>query len=120
MNKLTNRFGIGLMLALVAVFLVSVSQTQAAEVNIVVGSDLTIGSTGQSVVVLQGLLSELGYLNVPAGIPFGYYGPLTRSAVAKYQAAQNVAPAVGYFGPLTKVGMHSHFASRNWLGLLGW
>jgi peptidoglycan hydrolase-like protein with peptidoglycan-binding domain len=99
---------------------VSVPQASAYEQNILVGQDLTIGSTGQSVVVLQGLLSELGYLNIPLGVPQGYFGAMTRDAVSKYQAARSVTPTAGYFGPITKVAMHQEFAAHNWLALLGW
>jgi len=88
--------------------------------NITVSRDMTIGSTGEEVVMLQGLMSEMGYLNVPTGIPFGYYGQLTQNAVAKYQANMSVAPAVGYYGNLTKIALRTDFASRNWLNLLSW
>ena len=115
MKKLTLQIGIfALALFALAPF------AQAESPNILVGQDLTLGSTGQGVVVLQGLLSEMGYLSVPANIPLGYYGTMTRTALAKYQAAQSVLPAVGYFGPVSKTAMHAHFASRSWLGLLGW
>jgi peptidoglycan hydrolase-like protein with peptidoglycan-binding domain len=119
MNKILISTGITFVFA--SALLVSVPQAKAAEYpNITVGSNLSVGSVGQGVVVLQGLMSELGYLNVPAGIPFGYYGSLTQSAVARYQASQNVTPAVGYFGPMTKNAMRSDFAPHGWLGLLGW
>lgn len=99
----------------------SVTKVHAAEYpNILVDQNLTVGQTNQNVVVLQGLLSELGYLKVPAGIPFGYYGSLTKDAVARYQASMNVTPAVGYFGPLTKIAMHGDFTSRGYLRILGW
>ncbi len=111
--------------ALVTVFtfamLLSAKSAKAAEYpNILVDQNMTLGSTGQGVVILQGLLSEFGYLNVPAGVPFGYYGALTKDAVARYQASLNVSPAVGYFGPVTKIAMHSDFSPRGWLTLLGW
>ena len=88
--------------------------------NVLVGNNLTVGSRGSDVATLQGLLSELGYLNVPFGVPFGYFGPLTRTAVAKYQTALGVTPAAGYFGPITRAAMRSQFSSHNWLTLLGW
>lgn len=120
--KLSKGFLIGA--SLITVFavtmLVSIPQARAEYPNIIVGPDLTVGSTGQSVVVLQGLMTELGYLNVPSGIPFGYYGSMTRAAVARYQASTNVSPAVGYYGPITKVAMHQNFMGHNWLPLLGW
>ena len=31
-----------------------------------------------------------------------YFGPATRSALARYQSANNIYPSVGYFGPLTR------------------
>ncbi len=129
MSKISQKFGgavalvtgTSVVLALAVVMLVAAPQAKAAEYpNILVDSNMTIGSTGQGVVVLQGLLSEMGYLNVPTNIPFGYYGSMTKNAVAKYQASLNVTPAVGYFGPISKVAMHSDFASHGWLRLLGW
>ncbi len=93
---------------------------RAATVNIVAGENLTVGTDSYSVSVLQQLLSETGYLNVPVGTAFGHFGPLTRSALAQYQLNNNVSPAVGYFGPVTKVAMYNDYSSRGWLPLLGW
>lgn len=109
----------GIIIGLALALLISVPKTQAFEVNITAGPDMTIGSTGQSVAVLQGLLAERGFLNI-GNIPLGYYGPMTRDAVAKYQASRGVSPAAGYFGPLTKISMRQEFAAHNWLVLLGW
>jgi hypothetical protein len=30
------------------------------------------------------------------------FGALTRAALARFQAANNIVPAAGYFGPLTR------------------
>lgn len=99
----------------------SIPAASAAEwPNILTSNDMTLGSTGQGVVVLQGLLSELGYLQVPMGVSLGYYGQLTKNAVSKYQTARGVSPSIGYFGSLSKVSMHQEFASKGWLTLLGW
>ena len=104
-----------------ALLFVSAPKAHAAISPVIVaGQDLKVGSSGPSVAVLQGLLSEMGYLNVPTGTSFGYYGSLTKAAVGKYQASINVAPTAGYYGPLTKLGMYSDFQSRGWLNLLGW
>jgi len=100
--------------------LLSASLARAEYPNIIIGQDLTVGSTGQNVVVLQGLMTELGFLNVPSGIAFGYYGGLTRDAVSRYQSSMNVSPAVGYFGPVTKTSMHSDFAGHGYLSMLHW
>jgi peptidoglycan hydrolase-like protein with peptidoglycan-binding domain len=119
-NKKNILISAGLVLTLAFAFTVSVPSASAYEQNILVGQDLTIGSTGQGVVVLQGLLSEMGYLNVPIGIPLGYFGTMTQTAVGKYQTAQSVSPTAGYFGSLSKIAMHQDFAMRSWLSLLGW
>lgn len=85
--------------------------------NILVGRDMTVGATGPDVTELQGLLSELGFLQVPAGIPLGYFGSMTRTAVASYQRSLGVIDT-GYFGPLTKQAMTASFGAKNWLKLL--
>jgi peptidoglycan hydrolase-like protein with peptidoglycan-binding domain len=95
-------------------------KAHAESPNILVGQNMAVGSSGQGVVVLQSLLSELGYLKVPAGIPFGYYGSLTANAVGRYQADLNVYPTAGSYGPLTKIAMYSNLANHNWLTPLGW
>ena len=64
--------------------------------------DLTLGSTGADVVALQSFLESKGHLTIPAGTSKGYFGALTQSALAKYQAAVMISPAAGYFGPMTR------------------
>lgn len=122
MNKITKIVsGSGVAIALALTMLIGASQAKAfSPPNILVGENMTLGSTGQDVAMLQGLLSEFGYLNVPAGIPLGYYGAMTKDAVARYQASLFVFPTAGYFGPATKIAMHKDFAPRGWLTLLGW
>ncbi len=118
---MTKIFGASMVAIIAVVFLVSAQDAFAAESpNVLVGQNLTIGSTGSEVAMLQALLSEMGYLNIPVGIAPGYYGPLTKSAVASYQSRENVTPAIGFYGPITKVAMHADFASHNWLSILGW
>jgi len=36
-----------------------------------------------------------------------YFGPLTRAAVAKFQVANKIKPAIGYFGPITRAFINS-------------
>ena len=119
-NKTKIVVGAGLILSLAIAMLVFVPSANAYTENITSGPDLTIGSTGTGVIVLQGLLSEMGYLNVPAGIPLGYFGAMTKSALSRYQIAEGVTPTAGYFGTKTKIAMHQDFAPHGWLTLLGW
>jgi len=65
-------------------------------------SDLTIGSKGAAVTALQNMLVAQGDLVMPAGVAMGYFGTLTQSALAKFQAANGISPAAGYFGPKTR------------------
>ena len=85
--------------------------------NILIGRDMSIGVAGQDVTELQGLLSELGFLQVPAGIPLGYFGSMTKAGLASYQRSLGVINT-GYFGPLTKQAMTTSFGTKNWLRLL--
>ena len=64
--------------------------------------NLTVGSTGAEVVALQQKLVAEGHLVMPAGTAMGYFGNLTKAAVAKWQAANGVSPAAGYFGPISR------------------
>ncbi|PIR88908.1 MAG: hypothetical protein COU07_03355 [Candidatus Harrisonbacteria bacterium CG10_big_fil_rev_8_21_14_0_10_40_38] len=77
---------------------------------------LTIGSTGSDVQCLQRYLNGAGYQVAAsgAGSPGNesqYFGSLTKAAVAKWQAANGVAPAVGYFGPISQAKYNSLIAS---------
>ncbi|MGH7193791.1 MAG: peptidoglycan-binding domain-containing protein, partial [Candidatus Saccharimonadales bacterium] len=78
--------------------------------------NLTIGSEGQDVRTLQSFLNTHG-ANVASSGPGSpgaettYFGALTQNAVARFQAAHAVSPAVGYFGPLTQIAISSVCAS---------
>ena len=67
--------------------------------------DLTIGSSGADVTALQTILENGGYLVMPVGVPKGYFGNLTKMALAAWQTANNVSPAAGYFGPKTRAAI---------------
>ncbi len=67
--------------------------------------DLTIGSTGAEVTALQNWLISKGY-SIPAGAT-GYFGAQTQAALAAYQAANGISPAVGYFGPITRAKVNA-------------
>jgi peptidoglycan hydrolase-like protein with peptidoglycan-binding domain len=99
---------------------IGIPQARAESPNILISEDLAVGSTGPAVAMLQSIMSELGYLNVPNNIPFGYYGSLTQGAVTRYQLAMNVVPANGFFGQPAKVAMRQDFSTHGWLTMLGW
>lgn len=68
---------------------------------------LTVGSTGSEVMAVQQFLNANGaqVSATGAGSPgqeSTYFGAKTKAAVAKFQAANGVSPAVGYWGPLTR------------------
>ena len=77
---------------------------------------LTVGSSGDDVKCLQMHLNASGY-QVSASGPGSpgnetmYFGSLTRAAVAKWQAASGISPAVGYFGPISRAKYDSTFVA---------
>jgi hypothetical protein len=75
--------------------------------------DLTLGSTGADVVVLQTFLEAKGHLTMPAGVSKGNFGPLTRAALVQYQLANGISPAAGYFGPMTRARVQSQTVSTS-------
>ncbi len=66
-------------------------------------ANLTVGSRGDSVVALQTFLETNGYLNLN-GATKGYFGGLTKSALAKYQSG-NGLPSTGFYGAMTRAKM---------------
>lgn len=71
--------------------------------------DLTVGVKGDDVMCLQRYLNDGGHAIVgvagtagSSGYETTYFGAKTSAAVASWQAANGVAPAVGYFGPKSR------------------
>jgi hypothetical protein len=97
MNKITKTIaGVIATFAFVAVF--------AASANAAYTRSLTVGSTGADVTELQTWLNSKGYLAVA---PTGYFGNLTKAAVAAFQTANEITPAAGYFGPISQAKVAS-------------
>lgn len=69
-------------------------------------TNLTVGSRGADVIALQEMLVAGGHLVMPAGVAKGYFGSLTKAAVAKWQMANGVSPAVGFFGSITRAKLN--------------
>ncbi|MBP9771645.1 MAG: peptidoglycan-binding protein [Candidatus Pacebacteria bacterium] len=68
--------------------------------------NLTIGDIGDDVRALQ--LFLISQNKGPAAQALasngvtGYFGPLTQAALAEFQAAVGITPAIGFFGPVTR------------------
>lgn len=65
--------------------------------------DLSVGSEGGAVSLLQSILIAGGYLDITT--PTGYFGPLTKAALVEYQEENDIEPASGYYGPITQAHM---------------
>jgi peptidoglycan hydrolase-like protein with peptidoglycan-binding domain len=68
---------------------------------------MTIGAGGEDVKNLQKFLNSKGFfvsVTGPGspGNETTIFGPLTRSALARFQSANGITPAVGFFGPITR------------------
>jgi peptidoglycan hydrolase-like protein with peptidoglycan-binding domain len=62
--------------------------------------DLTLGSMGEDVAILQRTLIANDYV-IPAGAT-AYFGPQTAQALAQFQEDHGVSPSLGFFGALTR------------------
>jgi peptidoglycan hydrolase-like protein with peptidoglycan-binding domain len=74
--------------------------------------NLIRGSKGNEVAVLQNFLisqnkgqASQALMRVGAT---GYFGSLTRSALAEFQLSVGISPASGNFGPITRAYISSH------------
>lgn len=96
------------LLAFAAIALIGVSAAlplRGFADTIVFSTQLDLGHRGTEVTKLQTFLSSRPDL-YPSGLVTGYYGPLTRAAVVRLQAAYGLSQA-GRVGPLTIVLLNS-------------
>lgn len=105
------------LVVLTGAIIVSAHSASASVMGILAGRDLSVGSRGADVADLQGLLSEQGYLVVPQGVPYGYFGPLTQAGLSRFQASIGVSPT-GYYGPVTRARITEVFTSKGWMAFL--
>src|SRR3989344_2945377 len=86
--------------------------TQLLGASTVFTRDLEVGGTGEDVRALQQFLNANGFMVTESGpgSPGNetiMFGGLTRAALAAFQAANGISPAVGYFGPKTRAFVNS-------------
>ncbi len=97
-NTLTKRIAVVAVSAATVIALSGVLPLAARAATF--SRDLTVGSKGDDVTALQQFLIDGGYLKIAQ--PTGYFGRLTKAAVAAWQKASGVSPAAGYFGPRSR------------------
>lgn len=73
---------------------------------------LSTGSEGTEVTVLQNFLNRAGYLSAT---PNGHFGPATRSAVQAFQST-NFIPATGTVGPATRNAINERMCDTDLRG----
>jgi peptidoglycan hydrolase-like protein with peptidoglycan-binding domain len=78
--------------------------------------DLQVGSRSIEVVWLQSFLIAANEGTASQSLATagatGYFGPITRAALAEYQGKAGIVPAAGYFGPLTRAYVSALFAPQ--------
>lgn len=79
----------------------------------IVNKDLEKGARGSEVSSLQAYLNAHGFIvsvtgDGSPGKETTYFGLLTQSALARFQAAHNIYPAIGYFGPKTRAYINNN------------
>jgi hypothetical protein len=84
--------------------LVALQGGSSAPVSTTFTRDLTLGSKGADVTALQQTLVKGGFLSMPAGVAYGYFGSLTKTAVTAWQKSVGVS-GTGYFGPKSRVAI---------------
>lgn len=74
--------------------------------------DLDAGISDPEAMQLQKFLNSNGFVIAASGAgsvgsETNYFGSLTTAALAKFQAANGISPAVGYFGPITRAKVNA-------------
>lgn len=88
-----------------AIFALALAVTvSASAASYQFNTNLKVGSRGADVTALQDFLTATGHYTY--GVSTGYFGNVTKAAVAAYQSAKGISPAVGFFGPLTRASVN--------------
>lgn len=79
----------------------------APVVTVTFTQNLAMGAKGDAVIALQAFLVKNGYLTMPQGVAYGYFGGLTKAAILKFQMAKGVVMkatdgGAGMWGPKTR------------------
>ncbi len=93
--------------AISAFILLSVLTGNVAHAQIPLTADVTMGSQGEKVFMLQDFLRAEGHFDRPST---GYFGPITASALKSYQTANGLA-ATGILDTATLAAMQTEAAS---------
>lgn len=82
-------------------------------------TNLTVGSRGAEVTILQNFLVSKGFLTIPNNLAKGYFGSLTKAAVIQYQVASGLSENAGYVGPITRAKINAMLNSGGDSGTTG-
>lgn len=105
MSKSTQKIVAGLLsVAMVLTLVVGLTVTFAGAQTVTYTRSLTVGSRGADVTALQTYLQAQGFFTVT---PTGYFGTITKRAVAAWQASVGITPAAGYFGPISRAQLNT-------------
>lgn len=86
---------------------VSVATPPVAVPTFTFSRNLCLGSSGSDVVGLQLFLEKKGHMVMPSGAARGYFGVITRAALASWQRSVGISPSEGYFGPLSRAKVNA-------------
>lgn len=96
----------------VAILLVPTLSATASTTFIPINSQVNYGETSANVSNLQMFLAANASI-YPEGLVTGYYGPLTRAAVIRFQSQYGIDQA-GRVGPITLAKINSLIATGGW------
>lgn len=97
--------GVGCLVVLATITMISPSIVRADTLI----RQMEFGSTGTDVSQLQSFLAQDATI-YPQGLVTGYFGTLTKTAVANFQTRNGIAP-VGRVGPITLIALNNQMST---------